>query len=103
MAFLYVSYIVLYAVLGYVLGGVLDRERKKGDIHPALISVGGIMYTVVCVVLMASTFIPKGAFAINPDIIDDVEVLDDDEVDGELAAYTSDIKEVRTHQAEVKA
>ncbi|KAF9201982.1 hypothetical protein BGZ59_002407 [Podila verticillata] len=97
MAFLYVFYIVLYAVLGVVLGGVIDVEVNKGDIRPALVKVGGIMYTIVAVILLAATFIPKGSFAVNPEIIDNVEIRDDD-VDGELAAYT---EEYKGHKSEV--
>ncbi|KAI7829547.1 major facilitator superfamily domain-containing protein, partial [Gamsiella multidivaricata] len=74
MAFLYVFYIVLYAVLGVVLGRVVDNYNARGDIRPALVYVGGVMYTVVCVILLLATFIPKGSFALNPDIIDDVEI-----------------------------
>ncbi|KAF9348575.1 hypothetical protein BGX26_013029 [Mortierella sp. AD094] len=92
MAFLYVFYIVLYAVLGVVLGRVIDAAKDKGDIHPALVYVGGVMYSVVCVVLLLSTFIPKGSFSLNPDIIDDVEVRDEDEFEAETAAYTSELK-----------
>lgn len=101
MAFLYVFYIVLYAVLGVVLGRVLDAQYALNkDIRPALVKVGGIMYTVVCVVLLASTFIPKGSFALNPDIIDDVEMTEDD-IDADLAIYGGDdVKEVKTHNAE---
>ncbi|KAF9355871.1 hypothetical protein BGX26_006021 [Mortierella sp. AD094] len=100
MAFLYVFYIVLYAILGFVLGKVLDAAVDKGDIRPALVYVGGVMYTVVCVVLFASTFIPKGSFALNPDIIDGVEVTDEDEFGAETAAYESEFKGAK---AEVKA
>ncbi|KAK3812927.1 MAG: major facilitator superfamily domain-containing protein [Benniella sp.] len=104
MAFLYTFYIVLYAVLGVVLGRVIDAEVKKGDVRPALTYVGGIMYSVVCVVLLAATFIPKGSFALNPDIIDGVEGHDDDDdVDADLAIYGGDVKEVKTHTTEVKA
>lgn len=101
MAFLYVFYIVLYAVLGVVLGRVVDAAFKNGDIRPALVYVGGVMYTVVCVVLIVATFIPKGAFALNPDIIDNVEIRDED-VD-ETALYTDEIKEIKTgHKQEVE-
>lgn len=102
MAFLYTFYIVLYAILGVVLGRVIDAEDKKGDIHPALVWVGGVMYSVVCVVLLLATFIPKGSFALNPDIIDNVEATDDD-VDADLAIFGGDVKEVKTHNTEVKA
>jgi len=98
MAFLYSFYIVLYAVLGYLLGRVLDAANSKGDIRPALVHVGGTMYTVVCVVLLLATFIPKGAFALNPDIIDDVEIRDE-EVD-ESAMYKDEVKEVKEVKSE---
>ncbi|KAG0044422.1 hypothetical protein BGZ83_010351 [Gryganskiella cystojenkinii] len=97
MAFLYVTYIVLYAVLGTVLGHVIDAANNKGDIRPALVNVAGVMYSVVCVVLIAATFIPKGSFALNPDIINDVEIRDED-VD-EDASYKNEFQEVKTgHQ-----
>ncbi|KAF9211254.1 hypothetical protein BGZ59_008328 [Podila verticillata] len=101
MAFLYVTYIVLYAVMGSLLGRVIDAADKKGDIHPALRDVGGIMYSVVAVILLAATFIPKGAFALNPDIIDNVEIRED-EVDGEIAAFTDDLKKGHGHTQEVR-
>ncbi|KAG0000883.1 hypothetical protein BGZ79_005364 [Entomortierella chlamydospora] len=91
MAFLHAFYIVLYAVLGVVLGKVVDTANAKGDIHPALVYVGGVMYIVVCVVLLVPTFIPKGSFSLNPDIIDDVEVRDEDEFDVETT-YNSELK-----------
>lgn len=97
MAFLYSFYIILYAVLGYLLGRVLDSAHGKGDIRKGMIYVGGTMYTVVCVILFLATFIPKGAFALNPDIIDNVEIKDE-EVD-EIAMYKDDHKEGK---AEVK-
>ncbi|KAG0028409.1 hypothetical protein BGZ82_008439 [Podila clonocystis] len=104
MAFLYSFYIVLYAILGPVLSSVLDKAYNsgKGDIRPALVNVGGVMYTVVAVVLIAATFIPKGSFAFNPEIIDNVEIRDDD-VDGELAAYTDEFKPNKSEVAEIKA
>lgn len=101
MAFLYSFYIVLYAVLAAVLGDVIDAADKKGDIRPALMNVGGVMYTVVAAVLIAATFIPKGSFALNPDIIDNIEIRDDD-VDGELAAYTEEYKGNKSEVPESK-
>ncbi|KAG0333834.1 hypothetical protein BG000_008848 [Podila horticola] len=102
MAFLYCFYIILYAILGPVLGSAIDAAHNKGDIRPALVNVGGVMYTIVAVVLFASTFIPKGSFALNPEIIDNVEIRDDD-VDGELAAYTDEYKGHKSQVAEAKA
>ncbi|KAF9325869.1 hypothetical protein BG006_010650 [Podila minutissima] len=107
MAFLYCFYIILYASLGPVLGSVIDAAinsapNASGDIRPALFKVGGIMYTVVAVVLLLATFIPKGSFALNPEIIDDVEIRDDG-VDGELAAYTEEYKPHKSEIPEAKA
>ncbi|KAG0251433.1 hypothetical protein BG011_007608 [Mortierella polycephala] len=92
MAFLYSFYIILYAVLGPVLGKVIDNSSKAndGDIRPALIYVGGVMYTVVSVVLMASTFIPKGSFAFNPSLIDDTAIEDEENL---VENYHDDFKE----------
>ncbi|KAG0018138.1 hypothetical protein BGZ81_010385 [Podila clonocystis] len=104
MAFLYSFYIILYAILGPVLGSVIDKafDSGKGDIRPALVNVGGVMYTVVAVVLLAATFIPKGSFALNPEIIDNVEIRDDLDADGELAAYADEFKGHKSEAAEVK-
>ncbi|KAG0076444.1 hypothetical protein BGZ93_000824 [Podila epicladia] len=107
MAFLYSFYIILYAFLGPVLGTIIDDAlnsvpNQGGDIRPALVKVGGIMYTVVAVILIVATFIPKGSFAFNPEIIDDVEIREDD-VDGELAAYTDEYKPHKSEVPEVKA
>ncbi|KAF9114424.1 hypothetical protein BGX27_010895 [Mortierella sp. AM989] len=95
MAFLYVFYIVTYAILGWALGKFIDASAidHAGDLHPALIYAAGVMYTVVCVVLLIATFIPKGSFALNPDIIDDVEVRDGDQYDAEAAAFGSEFNE----------
>ncbi|KAF9971567.1 hypothetical protein BGZ73_005486 [Actinomortierella ambigua] len=100
MAFLYVFYIVLYAVLSSVLGKVIDAYKNRGEMRQVFVYVGGVMYTVVAVVLILATLIPKGSWALNPTIIDDTEITDDDEAgSSELDAYGGDIKEVK----EVKA
>jgi hypothetical protein len=67
MAFLYVTYIVINAILSVVLGNRFDREwTSNGTIVQTLKMVGGVHFTVACVVIFLSTFIPKGAFAFNP-------------------------------------
>ncbi|KAH7039213.1 major facilitator superfamily domain-containing protein [Linnemannia elongata] len=106
MAFLYSFYIILYAVLGPVLGGVVDYyfNNNNKDIHPALLRVGGIMYSVVCVILLLATFIPKGSFALNPNLIDDTQIEDEEEEYRKQQALQHDeIKEIKTQQHEVKA
>lgn len=83
MAFLYSTYIVIYAVcnplLGRYIDGVYNRSGGSdgGDIRPALVNTAGVQFTVLCVVVLASTFIPKGAIAFNPKMIND-ERLDKD-------------------------
>ncbi|KAF9921048.1 hypothetical protein FBU30_008967 [Linnemannia zychae] len=106
MAFLYSFYIILYAVLGPLLGKHIDyvKSSNAGDIRPALRNVGGIMYTVVCVVLLLATFIPKGSFAINPDLIDGNQIEDEEEEyrRQQAALQQDEIKEIKTQHAEVK-
>ncbi|KAG2005573.1 hypothetical protein CC2G_001967 [Coprinopsis cinerea AmutBmut pab1-1] len=67
MAFLYSSYIIFYAVLSSVLGGVLDRDfQDNGTITRSLLTIGGIQFSVASVIILASTFVPVGSFAFNP-------------------------------------
>ncbi|KAH9476842.1 hypothetical protein JR316_0010758 [Psilocybe cubensis] len=67
MAFLYSTYIVLNAVFSSVLGKVFDRDfSKNGNILHSLKTVGGVHFSVACAVILLSTLIPKGAFALNP-------------------------------------
>ncbi|KAH8827873.1 major facilitator superfamily domain-containing protein [Flagelloscypha sp. PMI_526] len=73
MAFLYVLYIVTYAILSTVLGNWVDKKIKgfKGDelsnaARNALKYVGGAQFTVLCVIVLVSTMVPRGAFALNP-------------------------------------
>jgi hypothetical protein len=78
MAFLYSFYIVLYAVLGTVLGRYLDDVFNKsggsssgGTIYTGLIFTAGVQMSLICVTVLASTFIPKGSFALNPKMLND--------------------------------
>ncbi|MCJ1245398.1 hypothetical protein MMC30_002602 [Trapelia coarctata] len=83
MAFLYCTYIVIYAVLGTYLGRYIDdvgNARKNTaanvplagypkdyiDIHPAIKNIAGVQFTVLAIIMLAATFIPKGSFALNP-------------------------------------
>jgi hypothetical protein len=80
MAFLYSAYIVLNAVLSSVLGTVIDASfRQDGNIYNALIRVGGIQFTVCAAIIFASTFIPRGSWALNPKQEGDLVTPDDDE------------------------
>ncbi|KAF6750393.1 major facilitator superfamily domain-containing protein [Ephemerocybe angulata] len=67
MAFLYATYIAVNAVLSTVLGKVIDKDfEAHNNIINSLQMVGGVHFTVACTVILASTFIPKGAFSFNP-------------------------------------
>lgn len=68
MAFLYSTYIVIYAIANPLIGKYIDRVSKQhdGDIHSAVRNFVGVHFTVISVIIMAATFIPKGSFALNP-------------------------------------
>ncbi|KAJ3091267.1 hypothetical protein HDU96_003107 [Phlyctochytrium bullatum] len=66
MSFLYVSYLVTFTVLNISMGRVSDawpKDRSK----EMYIWVGGVFMTLCGVIVFISTFIPRGAFAWNPD------------------------------------
>lgn len=72
MAFLYSTYIVIYAITSPLLGRYIDSVyaatggSKGGDIHGAIQNVAGVQFTIVMAVIMLATFIPKGSMAFNP-------------------------------------
>lgn len=86
MAFLYVSYIVMYALISTFLGRWVD-SRLRGLTGAAAIArardclkyVGGVHFTILSVIIIAATFIPRGAFAFNPKVIDESLLKSDEE------------------------
>lgn len=42
---------------------------KGGDVHKGIVNVVGVQFTVLSVIIFTSTFIPKGAFSLNPDAL----------------------------------
>ncbi|CAF2894838.1 unnamed protein product [Rotaria sp. Silwood2] len=71
-AFLYSSYITIYAILNPFLGRYLDSVYTlNGTIRPAFMNTVAVQMTVISVIVFASTFIPKGAIAFNPRFIVD--------------------------------
>jgi hypothetical protein len=99
MAFLYCSTIVLYAVLAPLLGKVFDRVlTEDGNIQKALIYLGGAQFTVICVVVLVNTFVPKGALHLNPEMLYDEKLEDDVEdlvesKDKQVPESTADVKD----------
>lgn len=85
MAFLYSSYIVTYAIASVCLGTYIDRvsDANQDNVQSAIRNVAGIQFTVIAVLVMTSTFVPKGAFAWNPKMLSD-EALDTDLEDEDL-------------------
>ncbi|KAJ4990636.1 hypothetical protein SVAN01_03867 [Stagonosporopsis vannaccii] len=85
MAFLYSSYIVTYAIASVCLGTYIDRvsDANKENIQSAIRNVAGIQFTIIAVLVMASTFVPKGAFAWNPKMLSE-EALDTDLEDEDM-------------------
>jgi MFS family permease len=73
MAFLYSTYIVLYAILQPLLGKHIDAIFTRtggtsggGRVNEAIRNVAGVQFTVVSITILAATFIPKGALSLNP-------------------------------------
>lgn len=73
MSFLYCTYIVIYAVASPILGKYVDRVFEKtggqdngGTINEAIQNIGGVQFTIVAALILAATFVPKGAFRFNP-------------------------------------
>ncbi|KAK3364526.1 major facilitator superfamily domain-containing protein [Lasiosphaeria hispida] len=75
MAFLYSFYIVTYAIAGTLLGRYLDGVYNEtggnngGSISGGLVYTAGLQFSLICVLVLASTFVPKGSLAFNPSMI----------------------------------
>lgn len=94
MAFLYSSYIVMNAILSSVLGKVIDNDfTKNKNIYRSLRRVGGLQFSVSSAIILASTFIPYNAFALNPKAIGDIKLLGDPDSGDDSGSET---KERRT-------
>jgi MFS family permease len=71
MAFLYSSYIIIYAIANPLLGKYIDSvSNSTGTVRPALLNTAAVQLTVVSAIVFISTFIPKGAIALNPKLLD---------------------------------
>ena len=70
MAFLYSSYIILYAILNPLLGKYIDQVYNSNQtIRPAFIYTVGVQITIISVIVALSTFIPKNSFQLNPSVL----------------------------------
>jgi MFS family permease len=73
MAFLYSTYIVVYAIMSPMMGRYIDRvsAANNSDIHSGIFNVGGVQFTILMGIVLFASFIPKGAFAFNPKMLND--------------------------------
>lgn len=72
MAFLYSSYIILYAILNPLLGKYIDQVyNTQSTVRPGLLYTAAVQLSIISLIVFLSTFIPKGSFALNPKIIDE--------------------------------
>ncbi len=108
MAFLYVSYIVLYSFLSYLLGRWVDSQvtGKRDEVKWAagrfsLKFVAGVHFTVIAAVIFAATFVPRGALAFNPRQINDDKAFEEEEDEGSFDQPSSDC-EVQAADASAK-
>jgi len=82
------SQIVTYAILSPVLGSYVDSQVRyvpshnessyptdpqcrNGNVHHALLGVGGIHFTVLSGMILIATMTPRGALRLNPQLISD--------------------------------
>lgn len=71
MAFLYSTYIVIYAITSPLLGRYIDNVSKRngGNISEAFRNIAGVQFTIISVLILVATFIPKGALSFNPNTL----------------------------------
>jgi len=66
MSFLYATYIIVYALMSFGLGRVFDSFNAAGAPREGLFWLAGVQMSIACVVVFASSFIPKGSAKFNP-------------------------------------
>ncbi|KAL3487177.1 major facilitator superfamily domain-containing protein [Aspergillus germanicus] len=81
MAFLYSTYIVLYAITSPILGSYIDHvyaetggSEGNGNIFEAIRNVGSVQFTVVAVLVLVATFVPRGSVSLNPKMLHDEDL-----------------------------
>lgn len=66
VSFLYCFQIVVFSVAGTLMGVIVDRSN---DFEQSMKVTAGVQFTVIAGMSLVATFVPKGAFAINPKAI----------------------------------
>ncbi|KAJ9113870.1 hypothetical protein QFC19_000063 [Naganishia cerealis] len=92
MAFLYVTYIVMYAVISSVLGRWVDKQLvKKVAPQDILKKIGGIQFSILCVIVLLATLIPRGALSFNPKVVEGANSIEEgDEQEETPASFEHD-------------
>jgi hypothetical protein len=82
MAFLYSTYIIIYAISSPLLGKHIDTvsNANNGNIREAIRNVGGIQFTILAAIVITATFVPEGALSFNPKMLyaEDLEGTDEE-------------------------
>jgi MFS family permease len=91
MAFLYSTYIIIYAITSPILGSYIDRVYSEtggsehgGNIYAAIQNVACVQFTVISGLVFLSTFVPRGSLAFNP------KMLQNENLDGDLERVSSE-------------
>lgn len=72
MAFLYSSYIIIYAIANPLLGKYIDSVyNTTGSVRLALFNTAAIQLTAIALLVLISTLIPKDSMACNPKLVDE--------------------------------
>ncbi|KAI9374102.1 major facilitator superfamily domain-containing protein [Aspergillus egyptiacus] len=76
MAFLYSTYIVIYAITSPILGSYIDHvyaetggSEGNGNIFEAIQNVASVQFTVVSILVLVATFVPRGSTSLNPKML----------------------------------
>lgn len=60
-------------LLGRYMDGIyaVTGGASGGNIYETMLNIGDVHFTVIAVVVFASTFVPKGSWALNPSMLYD--------------------------------
>jgi hypothetical protein len=73
------------------LGKYAD-DGSNDSTHATILYLGGVQYSVIALVLLASTFVPRGAWSINPKLSGEKENGEKDSAAGGGEEETSNTK-----------
>lgn len=109
MAFLYCTYIVTYAITSSVIGKYVDRVGARNtnnfakgivavpnypdkyiDVHGAIFNIAGVQFTIIAILMLLATFIPKGSFAFNPEMLNGESLQHDGNSQPDLVQHVSE-------------